>query len=128
MHIIIATHGQMARGLYHASEILYGKKANLSFLEAYVHSDDFEEELKQLLKTINTREIIVLTDLLGGSVNQVMMRYQGEKHLKIVTGTNLALLLRVLAVNADEDLSAQLRNCVKKSQEQLIFINELLNK
>ena len=127
MHIVIATHGGMAKGLTDAVEILYGKKENFSYLEGYVHSENFEEEFIEHLSKIEDETIIVLTDLLGGSVNQIAARVMHQKQIEVIAGINLALVLRVLGIDDNKDVPAQIRECVKLSQEQVIFVNEIFN-
>lgn len=127
MYFIVATHGEMAKGVYDASRILSGKRDNFTFIEAYIESDDFAGEFEKILSGIHDDNIIVLTDLLQGSVNQVVLKYQKERKLEIIAGINLSLVLKVLSIDDGADIVAQLRNCVKDAREQLILINDLLD-
>jgi len=126
VHIVIATHGAMAKGVTDAVEILYGKKENYSFLEGYVHSENFEEEFNEHLSQIEDETIIVLTDLLGGSVNQIAARALKEKKIEVIAGINLALVLRVLGIDDNKDVPAQIRECIRQSQEQVLFVNKII--
>ncbi len=128
MHYLIATHSLMAEGLADAAKLLIGQRDDISIITAYVDNDNFEKEFYEKLDTILDEYIIVLTDLLGGSVNQVVTKYRGSKRLEIITGVNLALLMRALTIDPDCDIPTQIRECVSTAQEQMIFINSFLNK
>ena len=75
MEYLIATHSYMASGLRDAVEVLSGKKQKIAVINAYIDSDNFEIELEKTLQTIQSQNIIVLSDLLSGSVNKALMRY-----------------------------------------------------
>lgn len=121
MEYLIATHSYMASGLRDAVEMLVGKKQKITVINAYIDSDNFETELEKTLQTIQSQNIIVLTDLLSGSVNQALMRYKGDKQLYLAAGVNLPFALALLETDAEADPEARLRSCVERAREQMIF-------
>ena len=121
MQYLIATHSYMASGLRDAVEVLSGKKQKIAVINAYIDSDNFETELEKTLQTIQSQNIIVLTDLLSGSVNQALMRYKGDKRLYLAAGVNLPFALALLETDAEADPEARLRSCVKQAREQMVF-------
>ena len=121
MEYLIATHSYMASGLRNAVEVLSGKKQKIAVINAYIDSDNFETELEKTLQTIQSQNIIVLTDLLSGSVNQALMRYKGDKRLYLAAGVNLPFALALLETDAEADPEARLRSCVKQAREQMVF-------
>lgn len=121
MEYLIATHSYMASGLRDAVEMLTGKKQNITVINAYIDSDSFETELEKALQTIQGQNIIVLTDLLSGSVNQALMRYKGDKQLYLAAGVNLPFALALLETDAEADTEARLRGCVERAREQMVF-------
>ena len=121
MEYLIATHSYMASGLRDAVEVLSGKKQKIAVINAYIDSDNFEIELEKTLQTIQSKNIIVLTDLLSGSVNQALMRYKGDKRLYLAAGVNLPFALALLETDAEADPEARLRSCVKQAREQMVF-------
>ena len=121
MEYLIATHSYMASGLRDAVEVLSGKKQKIAVINAYIDSDNFETELEKTLQTIQSQNIIVLTDLLSGSVNQALMRYKGDKRLYLAAGVNLPFALALLETDAEADPEARLRSYVKQAREQMVF-------
>lgn len=126
MQIIIATHGNFAKGLLSAVEMQCGKRDNITAIAAYSGSDDFETVFLDAVDSFDqSSNIVVLTDLLGGSVNQVAMRHCMKRKLHIVSGVNLATVIKVVLINDESNLGVQLSEIVEESKEQLIFINGL---
>lgn len=129
MHFIIATHHDMASGFLDAINILKGRHDNISVLNAYVESDDFSQEYRECLSRIGKEErIIVLTDLVGGSVNQTVMKEKTDAEVEIIAGVNLDLVLSVLSIDENGDVHQQIRDAVERSRGQMIYINQLVSK
>ncbi|MDN6255976.1 MAG: hypothetical protein L0J43_12560, partial [Tetragenococcus koreensis] len=67
-------------------------------------------------------EIIILTDLLGGSVNQHTLRYIKDD-VFLITGFNLALAVSIL-LEPDERLTIEkLSTLIGQSQDQMVLMN-----
>lgn len=123
MAFLIATHSHMASGLRNAVRMLAGQQARIYVIDAYIDCDDFEMEMNKMLREIQDQKIIVLTDLLGGSVNQAFMRYQGDKQLYLVSGVNLPLVMKLFERNEQTDPEVWLRSRVAQAREQISFEN-----
>ncbi len=117
----------MASGFLDAINILKGKQENISILNAYVESDDFAQEYRECLSRIGKDEkIIVLTDLVGGSVNQTVMRENTDAEIEIIAGINLDLVLSILTIDETGDVQQQIRDAVERSKGQMIYVNQLV--
>ena len=79
---LIASHGKLAEGLYDTFVMVMGKNENLSFFGAYTKAEeDMEESVRKYVDGIKEGdELIVLTDVFGGSVNNEFMKYIGRKN------------------------------------------------
>ena len=129
MQIVIATHGNYAAGLFSALKVQGADKANVSIIAAYTEDDDFEACFDRVISAFNKEEeIVVLTDLLGGSVNQIAMKYSLNRKLWIISGVNLPLVINATLLKVSNNLEKQISMIVEQSREQLLFINPLLNK
>lgn len=95
---IIATHGLFAEGIKNSIEIILGKFENLDTLSCYIDSSfNLKEEIDKILKSYYNKEIIVITDIFGGSVNNLFMeKIPLNKNIHLVTGLNLPLILNLL--------------------------------
>ena len=78
---LFATHGTLATGMKSTLELLVGNVADITCLTAYVNPDDnVDEQLKAYFSEISDEDqVIVCTDLMGGSVNQKIVPYAQEK-------------------------------------------------
>ena len=81
----------------------------ITVFDAYINQDSVNEHLDAFFRTVKPEdEVIMLSDLYGGSVNSVMYTYLTRPNTRLVAGVNLALVLE-LAVKeeiSDEDLAA----------------------
>jgi fructoselysine and glucoselysine-specific PTS system IIA component len=125
---LIATHGQLARGVKSSLDIIIGQTENLFLIEAYIDENKgIETELEALLKELGKNdELIVFTDLLGGSItNQVVRCTQGRK-VHIVSGFNLALLIEVLMADHDTPAAEVIEAAIANAKEQIVYVNRLM--
>ena len=53
-------------------------------------------EFKKILEEFPEDEIVIMTDLMGGSVNSNALMLTGEKRVHVITGISLALVLGML--------------------------------
>ncbi|MDO1605825.1 PTS fructose transporter subunit IIA [Lactobacillus sp. YT155] len=121
-HFIVATHSKLAEGLALAVEF-FDNSSNLHYLNAYVDgATDFEEKFVNLLEEIDQENIIVFTDLPGGSVNRIVCQYMEQKKLKVISGVNLPLMLE-LVLKTKEIADNDIENAILTGQQQLIYMN-----
>lgn len=103
--ILLITHGKLAEGLSSALELIIGKQNSVYFINSYVEDVVLEDEVNKFMASITKDDkLIVMTDLFGGSVNQLMMNKLKLDQDILITGTNLAVLLE-LALTSEENLS-----------------------
>lgn len=104
--ILIATHGKMASGIRYTAEMIAGKSEEITTIDAYVNAeDDVEKQFAEYFEAHKEDRVFVFTDLMGGSVNQKIMKYASEKNVTLITGTNLPVLIQVML--AEEDVSVE---------------------
>lgn len=127
--IILASHGGLSAGMKDTVQMVFG---DLPGLYALATTRDETESIvtaaRRLLDSFDkTDKVYILTDVLGGSVNNDMMTLLGDyPDLVIICGMNLSLVL-MLAV-AGESLSAEdLENMISQAREQIVNCTEMLN-
>lgn len=112
----------MAGGLKHTAEFLCGAGDNLTAYDAYVDSgsEELEEALQQFLAEAGDENVkLLISDIYGGSVNHIFMRYMDWPGTYILTGVNLPMVLELL-VNAEEDYNGEkLNQVVSQAQEAI---------
>ena len=96
MKIILASHGHLASGIKSALDILLGKSDNVIAIDAYIDKRNFEDDLEKCLDELKKEEqIVMLSDLYEGSVNQNMFRHLVDAKLILVTGINLKTVIKL---------------------------------
>lgn len=117
--ILIATHGKMASGIRYTAELIVGKSTEITTIDAYVNPEDnIEEQFKDYFDIHQKDRIFVFTDLMGGSVNQKLMKYAEADNVTLITGTNLAILMQVMM--ADENITQQeITGYVEEARKEL---------
>ena len=91
---------------------------------------DIKAEIHKKLELLAPEdELIVISDLFGGSVNnEFTTTLTGtDKKIYLIAGMNLALLMN-LTVRKDEDIDTEqlIKECVEESKSTIIYCNDLL--
>ena len=98
-HVIIASHHRFAEGLADTLEFIGGVE-NMRAVCAYVDETPLEEQVTAAFASVAPDdEVLVLTDILQGSVNQAFAPYICDR-VFLVAGVNVALCLE-LALSAE---------------------------
>lgn len=124
--VLIATHAQMAEGIKSTAEFIIGEKNNLTFINAYINDIPFKDELDHFKKDLSEEdEVVILTDILAGSVNQEVTQLTDRPHTHVITGVNLPLVLGVALANDTTYLDGdQLNKIIADAKEAIIYVNE----
>jgi fructoselysine and glucoselysine-specific PTS system IIA component len=125
---LIATHGQFASGVKSSLDIIIGQTENLFLIEAYVEENKgIESEMEAILENIGERdELIVFTDLLGGSITNQVLRSTQNRNVHVISGFNLALLIEVLMAGTDIPAPEIIESAIANAKEQIAYVNKLI--
>jgi len=119
---IIATHATLAGGFADVVNFFKSDLRNVQYINAYAESPEFEKEFRTCLETVKENNVIVLTDIMGGSVNQVATRLMPEYQYQLITGINLALLLALVFI--PDDITAEtIEALIQQAREQMVYMN-----
>lgn len=121
--ILIATHGKMASGIRYTAELIVGRSEEITTIDAYVNpEDDIEAQFKEYFADHAKDRIFVFTDLMGGSVNQKLMKYAESENVTLITGTNLAVLMQVMM--SDEDVTdVEIEEFIDEARQELQWVH-----
>lgn len=121
--ILIATHGKMASGIRYTLELVVGKMAEITTMDAYVNpEDDVEKMLQDYFSSHEGDRIYAFTDMRGGSVNQKLMLYADRPEVTLITGLNLPILLQV-ALAGEELTDQEIDSFVEAARQELQVIS-----
>jgi fructoselysine and glucoselysine-specific PTS system IIA component len=126
---LIATHGRLASGFKSALELIAGQNEHLFIVEAYVDENaNLEAEIQKVLDSLGENdELLVFTDLLGGSVtNHVLQLSAGRSGVYIVAGINLPVVIEIVLGDEDEPAETIIDQAIENARNQLVFVNRLM--
>lgn len=123
--ILICSHGSLSSGLLNSLKIIVGNVKNIDALTFYENQDGVEDlkKLEEYFKSNVENNIIVMTDLFGGSVNQEIIKLSSKyNNIRIVTGVNFPLLLD-LSFRLENGISdGELNSAIEEAKKQLMLV------
>ncbi len=99
--VLIITHHEIGHALVNALKTTYGDGLPLPLETVEVRSDADPDrlipELKKIIITLDQGDgVLILTDLFGSTPSNIAYELQKERNIRIVTGLNLPMLIRVM--------------------------------
>lgn len=126
--IILVSHGRLALGMLDSLHLIVGETDNLTAYAAYVSGDetDYVQEITQRVTAAPQTQFIILTDILGGSVNTNLTQLLRQfTNVYLITGMNLSLALQFMTINGQVD-EASITALIKQSRQGLLSVNALM--
>lgn len=129
-YFYVVSHAHFASGIVSSVEMILGQQPNLSAYCAYV--DDLGDQfLSVLTKQLDTRgpedEIVILTDLFGGSVNNEILTLMRTHRVHIITGMNLMLVMSLVMGDENQPLEELIEESIEASREGMKYCNTMFS-
>ena len=126
--LLIATHSVFADGIKNAMELVTGEQNSVSTLCAYTNDmTEVETPIKEIIDALcDDEELIVTTDIFGGSVNNEFMKYLSKSNIHLIAGVNLPLLFELIMNLESENTVQMIENAIQNAKEQLQYCNPLI--
>lgn len=121
--IVLASHGRLAEGMLDSLGMIAGCQEGVQALCAYTDdAPDLKATLGELVAGLaEGDELVIVTDVLGGSVNNEASQFRDVPGVYVVTGMNLGLVLSL--VLGDAPTTAQLiEECLVTARSQLMRV------
>ena len=126
---LIMSHGDMSSGVKSTLNMLLGNRDDVIIKAAYIDDNELsiESEIQNILSNFNMNdELIIFTDLFGGSVNNEAMKFIKDTRVKIISGMNIPLIVEILSnSNSSDNIDNIIREAVTLARESIIFCNDL---
>jgi fructoselysine and glucoselysine-specific PTS system IIA component len=126
---LIATHGTFSAGVKSSLGMIIGNTEHLFIIQAYTDQNiAIEDEIKHVLEQISEDdELIIFSDILGGSVTNQLLQQATKSNIHIISGFNLPLLIDVMLGNAGTPIDEIINNAIINAKEQVVYVNKLIN-
>ena len=126
---IVASHAHFASGIVESIGLLSGERENVHALSMYVEgNEDLSKEAAAILDGFAADdEVVVCTDLFGGSVNNEFTKIvQTRPNTYLVANMNLPLLIQLLFSDQEAPADQVIREILAADDTRVKFVNDLL--
>jgi mannose/fructose-specific phosphotransferase system component IIA len=131
-HIIIATHETLCEGYLKTANLILMSDANGVSTLPFKENMDllvFESHMNELIQKHTLQPIIILTDLMGGTPNNIAVKQLVSPKVQLVTSINLPLFLELL-MGQETGMSLNeidLNNAIKNARNSLVHMNTMID-
>ncbi len=130
--IVIATHGDFGNSLLGTLRMIMGDDSGVK--SATLLSEDsletFQEKLDKALLDADPADkgALVLVDMLGGTPFNVAVQMARRKKIRVITGLNLPMLIKIISHRDASDLEALMNDVQKAAREGIVTTEDLHKK
>lgn len=125
---IFASHHKLAYGLKDTVDFLTGATKIIYDINAYLDDEtkDIDTVVAELFASFDDEdEVVVLVDMMGGSVHQKFYPYMSEK-VHVICGMNLPMALSLVLAPEDERLTSEkVEQVLMDCKNQLVYVNKM---
>ena len=125
---LIATHGRLASGVKSSLDLIIGVTENLFLIEAYTDENrPVEAEIKAIVDQLtDSEELVIFSDILGGSVTNQLLQQALKPGIYIVSGFNLPLVMEIMLADTDTPVDEVIEQAIESAAKQMVFVNKLV--
>lgn len=121
---LIITHGGFAKGIAHSLTLFIGENHPFHAISAYVDDTPVQDEIASFMATVEENDqLVVLTDIMGGSVNQLMMPYLSRPNTYILAGFNFPMLIELSCLPEEAEID-DFRRIINNGQKAIVLMND----
>lgn len=113
--LVLAAHGDLAKGFLSAAELIAGKQDSFVVLalEEGMSPEEFRSKIKEGIEEADTGQgVLILADLFGGTPGNIALEFTLQDNVRLVAGINLGLVLEATQMRSFDlsldELSQQL--------------------
>lgn len=123
--VLITTHGEFASGIYESLRMVFGVNENVKSVNFTqdMSSEGLKNNLENVIDDLLSRNdgVICLTDIKGGTpfktCAEISLKY--PQQVSVISGTNLPMLISVVAEMEDITLEEAENLCIEAGKEQI---------
>jgi mannose/fructose-specific phosphotransferase system component IIA len=132
-HFLVASHGALSNAILQSAALIAGKKGVNNYIYIAVELNDSREKVRQIVnEALETwrpeDEILVLTDIMGGNVTNILSEYISIRNIHIITGMNLGMVLETLFSDECTPIDELVETIVSMGKMGIKYVNSLTQK
>jgi mannose PTS system EIIA component len=127
--VVVVTHGQLATELLNAAEMIVGDLPGFAAVSIGWHDDVTvaRETIAATVERVHGRiGVLILTDMFGGTPTNLGLSFLDTGRVEVVTGVNLAMLIKLARTSAHADLLELARALCEDGRSAIRVASELL--
>ncbi|PWK79281.1 fructoselysine and glucoselysine-specific PTS system IIA component [Mucilaginibacter oryzae] len=125
---LIATHGRLAGGVKSSLDLITGAVDSIFLIEAYVDENRLiEDDIKAVIDQVGDHEeLIVFSDIMGGSVTNQILQYARKSNVHIVSGFNLPLVIEIILADTNTSAPKVIAEAIENARQQIVYVTQIL--
>jgi PTS system mannose-specific IIA component len=134
--VVVVTHGQLATELLNAAEMIVGDLPHFAAVSIGWHEDvdqareSIGRAIERVRQFAGTPEapagVLVLADMFGGTPANLGVTFLDANRVEVLTGVNLAILIKLARPQKDMDLLALAREMREHGRNAIWVASDLL--
>jgi PTS system mannose-specific IIA component len=128
--IIIATHGELSKGLVNSISIIAGESfaEQIQTYSLYPGEDvsALAEKVKEEVLRDSSIDYVLLTDIMGGSVDNNLYHLITNPNVWLISGVNLLLVLEIILAAEETPTEQVLLRSVESAKDSINFRSKLI--
>lgn len=127
-YLLLASHGRLAEGMLDSLEMILGKQENVWTISAYIDEHvSIQLQINDVLNKLGKEdELIVVTDIFGGSVNNEFMNLLEDNRIHLLAGLNLPLVIELTTCPTSVSTEVMIEHALKNSKSNIHYCNHLI--
>jgi len=129
--VVIVAHGNLAEELLKSSELIVGPLQNMRAVSVNSRNgvDQAMHDIQIAIEEVDSGSgVLILTDMFGGSPSNLSLSFLSKKHIEVVTGVNLPMILKLASYREGHCLEEIKETVYVYGREKIIIASDLLNK
>lgn len=130
-YLLFASHGKLAEGILDSVVMITGKHDNIFVINAYKNEqEDLNKQLASVLHQIkNEDELIIVTDIFGGSVNNECLKLLTDTKIHLVAGLNLPLVIELVTrIHSNIETEQLIHSALHNAKKTMLYCNKVIEK
>lgn len=123
--VVIATHGEFGKELVATLQMILGESEGIQALSLLPSEslESFQSKLEEALNKVDSENkgSLVLVDMVGGTPFNVALLAAQTHFLRIVTGVNLPMLIKIATSRDEKDLEVLVQETQKVTRESIMI-------
>ncbi len=128
--VIIATHGELSKGLVNTISIIAGEifAEQIQTYSLYPGEDvsALAEKVKEEVLRDPSYDYVLLTDIMGGSVDNNLYHLITNPNVWLISGVNLLLVLEIILAAEETPTEEVLLRAVESAKDSINFRSKLI--